>query len=220
MKLRLVQQICSPWAWTLVILTMGFGTWIRQGRAFWVDADRLAQRFLDADDPGRAAETFIDPRWRGIAEYRAGDFKKALQTFSTLAGPDQRFNQANALVMLGRYEDAVDLYQQVLDLQPDRNDAMRNLDIARGRAERLRDEGGQMTDGKLEADEIVYEPMKDQGPSGDSEQADVAQLTDEEMRGLWLRQVQTTPGDFLRAKFAYQVARQNEQNVGASNEDD
>jgi Ca-activated chloride channel family protein len=33
-------------------------------------------------------------------------------------------------------------------------------------------------------------------------------LSDEELRGLWLRRVQTKPADFLRAKFAYQVQAQ------------
>ena len=31
-------------------------------------------------------------------------------------------------------------------------------------------------------------------------------LSDEELREVWLRQVQTKPADFLRAKFAYQHA--------------
>jgi Ca-activated chloride channel family protein len=36
-------------------------------------------------------------------------------------------------------------------------------------------------------------------------------MSDEEMRATWLRRVQTTPGDFLRAKFAYQTARTEQQ---------
>jgi Ca-activated chloride channel family protein len=33
-------------------------------------------------------------------------------------------------------------------------------------------------------------------------------LSDEDLRATWLRRVQTTPGDFLRAKFAYQAAHE------------
>ena len=31
-------------------------------------------------------------------------------------------------------------------------------------------------------------------------------MSDEELRAVWLRQVQTKPADFLAAKFAYQQA--------------
>jgi Ca-activated chloride channel homolog len=33
-------------------------------------------------------------------------------------------------------------------------------------------------------------------------------MSDAELRATWLRQVQTTPGDFLRAKFAYQASQE------------
>jgi len=34
-----------------------------------------------------------------------------------------------------------------------------------------------------------------------------APLSEEELRALWLREVETRPADFLRAKFAYQLSR-------------
>jgi Ca-activated chloride channel family protein len=34
-----------------------------------------------------------------------------------------------------------------------------------------------------------------------------AKLSEEEIRALWMRRVQTSPGDFLRSKFAYQYAQ-------------
>jgi Ca-activated chloride channel family protein len=37
------------------------------------------------------------------------------------------------------------------------------------------------------------------------------EVSDEELRATWLRRVQTTPGDFLRAKFAYQAAHADKQ---------
>ncbi|MEM9658160.1 MAG: hypothetical protein AAF961_07345, partial [Planctomycetota bacterium] len=47
-----------------------------------------------------------------------------------------------------------------------------------------------------------------QNAGGEEETIDDGPLSDEEVRQMWLRQVQTTPGEFLKAKFAYQnVAR-------------
>ena len=33
-------------------------------------------------------------------------------------------------------------------------------------------------------------------------------MSDEQVRALWLKRVQTQPADFLRAKFAYQLQAQ------------
>ena len=63
-----------------------------------------------------------------------------------------------------------------------------------------------MTGGKIGADEIVFEKGKSP-PSADQEQVEAgAEATDAELRSIWLRQVQTKPADFLRAKFAQQYA--------------
>ncbi|MEM0925750.1 MAG: tetratricopeptide repeat protein [Planctomycetota bacterium] len=216
MKTKWLTRLFSPGFCSLVILFAGIVTWIRRGEPFWVLPDRQAQHLLDSGAAKEASERFIDPVRRGVAQYRSGDFESALQTFAALAGPDQRFNQGNALVMLGRYDDAVEVYQQVLAMVPDRQDAQINLRVARGRAERVRDKGGQMTDGKLGADDVVFQPMKNEGPQGENEATESTPMTDEEMRGLWLRQVQTTPSDFLRTKFAYQFAMQSDANEEAA----
>jgi len=62
-----------------------------------------------------------------------------------------------------------------------------------------------MTGGMLGADEIRF--------TNDKNNAQPAETVDEpgapnpaEMRAIWLRQVQTKPADFLKAKFAYQQA--------------
>jgi Ca-activated chloride channel family protein len=36
-------------------------------------------------------------------------------------------------------------------------------------------------------------------------------LSNEQVQALWLRRVQTKPADFLRAKFAYQYGRQQQE---------
>jgi Ca-activated chloride channel family protein len=57
----------------------------------------------------------------------------------------------------------------------------------------------------VKADKIVFEKGKNPNPGEKTEVAGGDPLTDEELRGLWLRRVQTKPADFLRAKFAYQA---------------
>jgi Ca-activated chloride channel family protein len=62
-----------------------------------------------------------------------------------------------------------------------------------------------MGDQKLGADDITF----DKGQNRDGQETEAEgepQLSDAEMQALWLRRVQTKPADFLKAKFAYQLA--------------
>lgn len=167
--------------------------------------DRVAYQVYESGDYGAAAAAFADPMWRGTALFRQGEFEQAAGVFSGFDTAEAAFNQGNALVMLGKYEEAVARYGRALELRPGWDDATVNRDIATARAARLKREGGEGTGGKLGADDIVLSGGKSSA-SGE-EQVDAAEpLSDQELRSIWLRQVQTKPADFLRAKFAYQYA--------------
>lgn len=199
-----------PPALTVFVILAGGVAWIKQGRNFWSTRDRRAQRMMASGDTQSAVDTFADPFRRGVAQFRGGDFKSASSTFAGLPDSDAAFNQATARIMLGQYETAVKLLDQVLAEQPDRQDAIINREIAAGRAERVKDEGGEMTGGNLGADEIVFNDTPSGDSGGDEVETEEARLSDEETRMMWLRQVETTPADFLKTKFAYQKAKQSD----------
>lgn len=210
---RTVYVFCGLLGLATIALT------ISQGFQAWITADQMGQRLLQAGDFGGASKTFDDPFKRGVAAYRAGNFKEAAEVFSGLPDPDAVFNQANARMMLGEYEAAIELYEATLERSPEYKDAKINLEIARGRWERVKDEGGQMTGGKLGADEIVFDSDAGTNKAGEQiEDTGESDLSDEQLRGLWLREVQTTPSDFLRAKFGFQLARQNNRKTDANKE--
>lgn len=190
------------------ILFCGVVSWVRQGRDFWTTPDQRGQSWLNAGDPAAAATSFADPFRRGVAQFQSGDFKSAASTFAGLPGQDALFNQANARIMLGEYDTAVELYDRILAKSPGRMDALTNRTIAEGRAERIKDEGGEMTGGKLGADEIVFNDTPSR-TGGDDVEVTEEDLGNEQTRAMWLRQVETTPADFLKAKFAYQLSQRN-----------
>ena len=163
---------------------------------------------MDQDNPAAAAETFADPVRQGVALYRAGEFKKSASMFAGLPGEEAAFNQGNSLVMQGKYEDAVASYERALELRPDWPEAKANRELARVRGERVKQKGGDMTGGKMGADEIVFDLKKNSPDAGEETVEQSSELSKEELQAVWLRQVQTTPGDFLKAKFAYQQAIQ------------
>lgn len=188
-----------------VILLAAVVLAVQRGRNFFITADQRGQRLMEAEQYEAAAETFADPFREAVAYYRAADFERAASVFGGLPSAEAAFNQANALVMLGKYEDAVTQYDRALEMRPVWEAAKTNREIAQARAKRLKFEGGDMTGGQMGADGIVFDEGTSSG--GETEIVEAGQEPgDEELRAMWLRQVQTTPSDFLRAKFAYQRA--------------
>lgn len=95
----------------------------------WHNRDRLGYRALESHEPARAAELFVDPQWRAVADYRRGDFAAAAQGFAQDPSARGRFNLGNALARQGRLEDALDAYDQALQLNPDFEDARLNREL-------------------------------------------------------------------------------------------
>lgn len=177
--------------------------------------DQAAYRLFTDEDYETAAETFADPMWRGVSVFRQGEFKQAVGIFAGFDTPEAAFNQGNALVMQGKYDEAVVRYERALELRSGWEPAQVNRDIAAARAAMLVQKGGEGTGGMLGADEIVFSDAKSP-PSSGEEQTDGGQpMSDEELRLIWLRQVQTKPADFLRAKFAYQYGTRSAKTEGA-----
>lgn len=170
--------------------------------------DQQGRAWLEAGEPLRAAGHFGDPLWKGIALTQAGDLFSAALLFSSLKTPRGDFMLGNALARADRLSDAVNAYQRALAHQPDFPEAAFNLDWVNGilalKEVEYEDFGG--TGGQLEADEIVFDDRaKDAISEMTLEEARAQGLSAETIREIWMRRVQTTPGDFLRLKFAYQV---------------
>ncbi|MEA3408820.1 MAG: tetratricopeptide repeat protein [Candidatus Eisenbacteria bacterium] len=157
-----------------------------------------------------AAAQFAAPDWQAAALYRDRQFESAAGIFVGLTSAEAAYNLGNSLVMQGAYTDAIKQYERALELRPGWEDAEANRAIAAGRAARLEREGGEMTGGMLGADEIVFDKKKQKGGGSEVVEGESIELSDEEMRLMWLRNVETKPADFLTYKFAYQYAMRGE----------
>lgn len=174
----------------------------------WWTADQQGQREFQREEYVQAAEKFTDPMWQGTAWYRAGEFQKAAQAFSRCSSPEARFNEGNAWLMQGKYDTAIANYEKALATRPDWKEARENRDLAAARAKLLNHEGGDLGDQKLGADDVVFDKKKPGGQ--DTEIAGEQATSDSAVQAIWLRRVQTRPADFLRSKFAYQLATESE----------
>jgi Ca-activated chloride channel family protein len=194
--------------WALPIICVLLSSCSHRSGTLFLTSDQSGYRLFESAEYAKAAEQFADPMWKGVALFRQGEFKKAAGVFAGYDTADGAFNQGNALVMQGQYEEAAGRYQRALELKPGWKPAVVNLEIAQGRAKLVETKGGDMTGGEMGADEIVFEKGESPPGVGEEQVEGGAPLSDAEIRASWLKRVQTRPADFLKSKFAYQHSRE------------
>ena len=195
----------------LVVLVLVLGS-VRNPN-FWRTPDQRGDALVRKGKFSVAAKAYADP-WRvGVAQYRNGDFEAAAKTFARVPGATGAFDQGNAWLMHGQYDAAVASYDRALGFHPGWKEAEENKALALARKAKIEASGKdrdqeQTTEEK--PDDIVFD-QKGNDKQGQPVELASGEMSDEEARATWLRRVQTTPADFLRAKFAYQAARPEQQ---------
>ena len=183
---------------------------------WWLTPEQQAQRAFDRGAYDEAARLYQDPMRVGTAWYRAGEFERAAAAFGRVNTPEAAFNQGNALVLRGQYAAALDAYDRALQERPDWAEARENRGIAEIRLARKQassEQGGKPTE--IGADDVVFDQNQGNGQDQDEIEVESAQgMSDQELRALWLRKSQTSPAVFLKAKFAAQLAAENQGEAG------
>jgi Ca-activated chloride channel family protein len=108
----------------------------------WQTRDQQAQKQLEAGNAMEAGELFEDPAWQAVAKYRAADYGPSAAGFASQDDVDSLYNLGNALARLGQFETAIDAYNDVLELDPDMEDAIYNRDLLQDLLEQSEDSQG------------------------------------------------------------------------------
>ena len=156
-------------------------------KLWWRD-DQRAHQALTAGEPERAAILFEDPQWRAVARYRTGDWTDALRGFNQDTTTTGTYNRANAHARLGNYQQALDLYGQVLAAAADHEDAAFNKALV----ERLlQQQQQQQADAqqdstekqqKQQSNDSEQSPSENQQQSSDQESKESPSQSNEEQR--------------------------------------
>ncbi len=110
----------------------------------WLTKDQQAQQLLEEGSAADAADLFENPRWKAVANYRAGDYGGSAAGFDEQTDTDSLYNLGNSLAMMGEFEAAIATYEEVLDIDPDAEDARYNRDLLQDMMEQQQDsEGGE-----------------------------------------------------------------------------
>jgi len=201
-------KYAASFAIAICALALGIGS--SRNIHFWMTANRRGDWLMREKKFAEAAKAYTDPYRIATAQYRNGDFEAAAKTFARVPGAVGAFDQGNAWLMHGNYDGAIASYDRALGFRKGWSDAEDNKALAFARKAKMdassKDRAAEQTNAYT-PDKIVFDQKGDNKKGEPTEMAE-GQMSDEEMRATWLRRVQTTPGDFLRAKFAYQAAKE------------
>ncbi|MEM5433133.1 VWA domain-containing protein [Cupriavidus oxalaticus] len=169
----------------------------------WFTHDQQGRRAFERGDFAAAAALFDDPMWRGVAQYRAGQYAQAVQSFALVDSPESDFNQGDALARLGKYKDAAARYRQALKRRPQWPAAAANLALMEklaAKAEKPK-EGEESPD--IKPDAVKYD-SESRPPEGEGKKLEMGAVESAE---TWMRAIQTTPTELLQRKFALQQSQ-------------
>jgi len=153
--------------WLLLIVVCVFPVTEQAEASLWDDLwktkDQQARQQLEAGSPQDAAALFDDAEWRAVARYRAEDYAGSAAEFAEREDTRNLYNLGNALAMQGELDAAIDAYEEVLELEPDNEDAAYNLELVKN----LKDQQQQQQE---QGDE--QQASENQGGEGEQSDAD------------------------------------------------
>lgn len=94
----------------------------------WQTPDQQAAALMPTD-PQAAADKFEDPMWKAAAQYRAGDFAAAAESYNQFDSADADYNRGNALAKANKLDEAIAAYESALQKDPTLSDARKNKKI-------------------------------------------------------------------------------------------
>ena len=95
----------------------------------WLNKNQQAIRALNNEQADVASELFQDEDWKAAAKYKAGDYAAAEELLNQAEDVRNLYNKANAMAKQGRYEEAIETYDEVLNSEPEHEDAKYNKEL-------------------------------------------------------------------------------------------
>ena len=173
----------------------------------WLTHDQQGRYYYERGDYKKAAAKFEDPLWKGLSLAHAGDYEDALNAFALSDSAEAWYNQGNALAHLGKYPEAVQAYQQALVRRSPWPEAQDNLVLVESLIPKAKpkdkDKNEQETAPDLPPDKMQFDKKGEQGKKT------LIKMDPKKMADIWMRNIQTTPADFLRRRFEMQAAQES-----------
>lgn len=190
----------------------------------WLTKDQQGALHFKQQDYLAAAEDFVDPLWKATAYYKAKEYSKAHTYFMREDSLFALVGAANSLAYQREFIAARNLYQEIIDAEPNFPNAQHNLDVL----QKLIDEINQMSASQNTENDTSKELGDAPQSSDGAEQLTTSELMieqtlsaeqilqDENLNEKWMRRVQSDPANFLQSKFQIQLRQQQESKTSSS----
>jgi len=124
----------------LLILPLPKNSYALGWQDLWQTQDQQAQQAYKKQDYAKAAEQFGNPDWKAAAQYKAGEYDKALESLKSSKSASGAYNQGNALAKAGQLEEAIKAYEKALAMNPNDADAKHNKEVVEKELEKQKQE--------------------------------------------------------------------------------
>lgn len=174
----------------------------------WLTHDQQGRYYFERGEYNKAALKFEDPLWKGLSLARAGDYEDALNAFALSDSAEAWYNQGNALAHLGKYPESAQAYQQALVRRHPWPEAQQNLELVESLIPKAKNKDNEEQE---EATNLPPDQVKvdEKGKKGKKTQIQQAKIDPKKLAEIWMRNIQTTPADFLRRRFEMQAAQES-----------
>jgi len=143
-------------------------------QSLWQNNSQQGQQLLLDNKPGEAAEKFSDKAWKAGAQYKAGDYKKALESYNSLnsSDPEVLYNIANTQAQLGMFNEAIQNYNKIIKNNPNHSDAIHNRDLIEKMQQqnKQQDKNDSEKDEKSDSDDSSSKDKQENKNDADSQQ--------------------------------------------------
>lgn len=139
----------------------------------WKNQNQQARELFQKNNAGEAAKLFSDKKWKAAAQYKSGQYKKALESYQQLdqSNPDILYNLANTQAQLGQYDKALENYNKLIEENPNHGDAKHNRDQVEKLQQKQDKEDSKDSSSKDNKDD-ASDKKSDEGQSSDDNKSD------------------------------------------------
>lgn len=138
----------------------------------WQRPDQRAAKALNAGDYETASQLAKDPMRLGSAEYKRGQYEKALHAFSQATGADAAYNKGNALAKLNKLKEAIATYDEALKADPTLKDAQINKQRVEELLKKQQEQQKKQDEQKQNNNQKQDNNKQDQSQSSDKQNSD------------------------------------------------